>query len=1357
MQANTNAGSSSSFLGAAHVAGDVFSGHGFGLSATASAAAASKGNYVKIDMRSKKFKSRKKGGSRWPRRQRGRGKGDYTRPSAESLQQAAEARAASSSSVLDLSVVFSDGSSASTDSDDDVEFTGGPDALRGGGVRGGLDAIDVCLDVEANAHAGGKGSSALLPGAAGAVTVTSADLDRSGTLLVADSEDAAALAAVQADLSMAAAGDAAGGRSVKAAPPPSDAMALARKPTCPGHGLPAKVCRVKKSGSNKGRAFYVCPLPRTEQCKYFMWKDQHVAHAVAAFLGTAASSVDTALTAGITDGSDEAALAASGSWQRMERDRGVVWHAEALSQLKKQVRARGLLRDPALLQAVLGRPKALISKLVKMQLVALLARDDVREAQKKMGLLAEGGAVGGAAKKRRSSSKPGMINLDSSSESSGDSGSDSDVPAATSSKDRGKRSAKPGRGGTAAGEDTPSDLDEDELLVLNAVVGGEDTPAVGDAVLTSLSPEQRALDALQTHFGFPNFREGQSWVVQRTLAGLSTLYVAPTGSGKSLTYQLPSLLLPGITVVVSPLVALMKDQLRQLPPALRGTALVGAQTAADIGAALRALKMGVTNVLFVSPERLLSSSFARLASSAGSMPPVSLVCVDEAHCMSEWSHNFRPAYLQLGDAIPRLFGQTTPVLALTATATPEAVADVCRMLRIDGGGVRSSSWRRPNLHLRLLRTHTDESKQAFLRKLLGDPALLGQPCLVYATYQASAEAVASYLHSQGVKAAAYHAGLPDTQRNRVQTRFMQGTLQVVVATVAFGMGINMSNIRCVVHYDPPKSLEEYVQQVGRAGRDGQPSAGVLLMAPPDMQRIGSLVHSSAVAPAAASLALLGVWAPLLWGAASAAPFPQTNVAGVPIQAPVQAYSSVTEDWTRGVCGLPSEATETLLSLAGEFSGHAVRFWRANTWAAVTFNRHNTLQQASEAGGALVKGMLALAAVAQTGGMSLMMGQAACFGPACLARADTSGAHRFLEEDGKWVWRGGQGALTVKVHLASLANALGWMSRDVMTALRQAELCREISTAWLGRGWMVQAPLTPSMPQDWAHLTARITADVSMMQHRASEKLSVASAVFTAAAVPLHQHPPPADGTGGANSDSDSDSDAGSDSDGDGKEAVVDAAAATVPALIGSKTVACLPATRRDTLGAFHAAVDKYFAEAAEGVATHEAQHISSEEEDTLRQQLQRTGSELAVRAMESWSAVTAALHDATVPCVLRVAALLPVAEHLAAALATDVAAAAAAATHASVRSRVARATGHDGAQVWGHPMAKYIAASCGSGHNAARSLCGVARGAPHASEGRACSLFGICATAGMSRVLGSMAALPAEAPAQEAAAADESA
>ena len=164
---------------------------------------------------------------------------------------------------------------------------------------------------------------------------------------------------------------------------------------CPGHGLPAKVCRVKKTGSNKGRAFYVCPLPRSEQCKYFMWKDQHVAHAVAAFLGTAASSVDTALTAGITGGGDEAALAASGSWQRMERDRGVVWHAEALPQLKKQVRARGLLGDGALLQAVLGRPKALISKLVKMQLVALLARDDVRAAQKKMGLLDEGGSGGG--------------------------------------------------------------------------------------------------------------------------------------------------------------------------------------------------------------------------------------------------------------------------------------------------------------------------------------------------------------------------------------------------------------------------------------------------------------------------------------------------------------------------------------------------------------------------------------------------------------------------------------------------------------------------------------------------------------------------------------------------------------------------------------------------------------------------------------------------------------------------------------------------------------------------------------------------------------------------------------------------
>ena len=883
-------------------------------------------------------------------------------------------------------------------------------------------------------------------------------------------------------------------------------------------------------------------------------------------------------------------------------------------------------------------------------------------------------------------------------------------------------------------------MSEDELLVLNAVVGDEGGVVSTTAPANVLSPEQRALDALQEHFGFPQFREGQAWVVQRTLAGRSTLYVAPTGSGKSLTYQLPSLLLPGITVVVSPLVALMKDQLRQLPPALRGTALVGSQTAADIGAALRALKMGVTNVLFVSPERLLSSSFARLASSPGSMPPVSLVCVDEAHCMSEWSHNFRPAYLQMGDAIPRLFGQDTPVLALTATATPEAVADVCRMLRIDAGGVRSSSWRRPNLHLRLLRTHTEESKQAFLRKLLADPALMGQPCLVYATYQASAEAVASYLHSQGVKAAAYHAGLPDTQRNRVQTRFMQGTLQVVVATVAFGMGINMSNIRCVVHYDPPKSLEEYVQQVGRAGRDGEASAGVLLMAPTDMQRIGSLVHSSAVAPAAASLALLGVWAPLLWGAAAGTPFPQAKVAGVQLTPPAQAYSSVTEDWTRGVCGLPSEATETLLSLAGEFSGHAVRFWRANTWAAVTFNRHSTLQQASEAGGALVKGMLALAATAQTGGMSLMMGQAACFGRAALAKADTSGAHRFLQEDGKWVWRGAQGALTVKVHLASLANALGWPSRDVMTALRQAELCREISTAWLGRGWMVQAPLTPSMPQDWAALTQRITEDVSMMQHRASAKLRVAASVFKAAAVSLHEE---AGGAGGG-ADADSDSDQGSDAEEETKEGQ----AKGVPVQVGNKSVACLPRTDAATLSAFHAAVDKYFHEAAEGGGQGggEIHPALTEAQTVLAQQLQRTGTELAVRAMESWSSVTASLHDASVPCVLRVAALPPVAQHMAAVYAADMAAQAAADTHASVRARVARATGHDGAHVWGHPMAKHIAASCGSGHNAARALCGVARGAPHASEGRACSLFGIAATAGMSTLLGAMEQL-AQAPA----------
>ncbi len=341
---------------------------------------------------------------------------------------------------------------------------------------------------------------------------------------------------------------------------------------------------------------------------------------------------------------------------------------------------------------------------------------------------------------------------------------------------------------------------------------------------TTTLASARAL--LRERFGFENFRPGQEAVIAHLLAGRSALAVFPTGSGKSLCYQLPALLLNGLTVVVSPLIALMKDQVDFLRTrgveAARLDSSVSRESFEEIQVALRERRL---KLLFVAPERFSNERFlARLKSLA-----IDLLVIDEAHCISEWGHNFRPDYLKLARYAREL--KVGRVLALTATATPAVAKDICREFAIVPEAHVHTGFYRPNLHLRATACVSDQRLQALISQLKARPV---GPTIVYVTLQKTAEMVADGLVAAGFSARAYHAGMEAEAREAVQNEFMASDHAIVVATIAFGMGIDKANIRAVFHYNLPKSLENYAQEIGRAGRDGAPSECEILASGEDL-------------------------------------------------------------------------------------------------------------------------------------------------------------------------------------------------------------------------------------------------------------------------------------------------------------------------------------------------------------------------------------------------------------------------------------------------------------------------------------------------------------------------------------------
>ncbi len=322
--------------------------------------------------------------------------------------------------------------------------------------------------------------------------------------------------------------------------------------------------------------------------------------------------------------------------------------------------------------------------------------------------------------------------------------------------------------------------------------------------------------ALSRYFGHQEFRPYQESIISRVMEGQDVLGMLPTGAGKSLCYQLPSLLLPKPTLVVSPLIALMKDQVDGLPPAVypKATLINSSLAAGEVEGRLAAISAGAYSLIYAAPERLRQQGFLRRLRGVG----LSLLVVDEAHCVSVWGHSFRPDYLFIRRAIEQIANGMEPptLLALTATATPDMQVEIGTQLGRPLESVTASTFR-SNLRLEVFRCGNAEEKMRRLARVC--PETPGAT-IVYSNNRDRCERLAQFLSRQGLQAAHYHAGMEREERQATQERFMLGRVRIIVATVAFGMGVDKPNVRLVVHFSMPESLEAYTQEAGRAGRDG---------------------------------------------------------------------------------------------------------------------------------------------------------------------------------------------------------------------------------------------------------------------------------------------------------------------------------------------------------------------------------------------------------------------------------------------------------------------------------------------------------------------------------------------------------
>lgn len=337
---------------------------------------------------------------------------------------------------------------------------------------------------------------------------------------------------------------------------------------------------------------------------------------------------------------------------------------------------------------------------------------------------------------------------------------------------------------------------------------------------------QKAQQILKQYFGYDSFRTGQQQVIENVLNGRDTLCVMPTGGGKSLCYQVPALCVEGTTVVISPLISLMKDQVDLLHAnGIQAAYINSSLTYNQIKETMENVKNGFVKLLYIAPERLENEMFRNELSQLN----VPLVAIDEAHCISQWGHDFRPSYRTISSLLS-LWKRKPTVIALTATATPTVSEDICSLLHINQNDSFITGFSRDNLSFKVL---IGENREQYIKKYVkNNPNEVG---IIYAATRKSVEAVYELLLKSGVRVAKYHGGMGEADRTEEQNRLLQDEVQVMVATNAFGMGINKTNVRFVIHYQMPRNMESYYQEAGRAGRDGLSSECILLYSSSDEQ------------------------------------------------------------------------------------------------------------------------------------------------------------------------------------------------------------------------------------------------------------------------------------------------------------------------------------------------------------------------------------------------------------------------------------------------------------------------------------------------------------------------------------------
>lgn len=337
---------------------------------------------------------------------------------------------------------------------------------------------------------------------------------------------------------------------------------------------------------------------------------------------------------------------------------------------------------------------------------------------------------------------------------------------------------------------------------------------------------QEAKKHLQTYFGYASFRIGQEQAIAQVLDGIDTLVVMPTGGGKSLCYQIPALSLEGTTIVISPLISLMKDQVDMLVASgVPAAFLNSSQSMEEVQDVLRDVRNGRIKMLYIAPERLDNDYFCQTLATI----KVPLIAVDEAHCISQWGHDFRPSYRNIHNIL-QLWPERPTVIALTATATPAVCEDIRGTLSIQDEHTFITGFARDNLRFSV---QSAISRDAYVKEFLKNAR--NEAGIIYAATRKSVDSLYEQLVKMGVRVAKYHGGMDEVSRAQEQNRFLRDEAQVMVATNAFGMGINKTNVRFVLHYQMPRNMESYYQEAGRAGRDGLPSECILLYASSDEQ------------------------------------------------------------------------------------------------------------------------------------------------------------------------------------------------------------------------------------------------------------------------------------------------------------------------------------------------------------------------------------------------------------------------------------------------------------------------------------------------------------------------------------------